>query len=151
LISTQFFYKHIKNGATGTDLDGNVEVLPVQLRGATAPRTKTSPICGGVCPSTGALSAFPLEPVFIRQPIDQYLHTLFIGTSYRSGTVSPGFTFFYDWGGAFLYQPSLTLVRDPFRLIVDYSIVDAHTYKGGSGVSLLKDRDNIQFRLEYVI
>ena len=31
------------------------------------------------------------------------------------------------------------------------TIIDAHTYKGGSGISLLKDRDNVQFRFEYVI
>ena len=68
-----------------------------------------------------------------------------------SGQVNPAFLFFYDWGGAFVYQPSITFVRDPFRLAIDFSIIDAHTLKGGSGVSLLKDRDNIQFRFEYVI
>ena len=92
-----------------------------------------------------------LEPVFISQPTDQYLQTLFIGTSYRSGTINPGMTFFYDWGGAFLYQPSIQFSRDPFRFAIDYSIIDAHIYKGGSGISLLKDRDNVQFRFEYVI
>ena len=58
---------------------------------------------------------------------------------------------FYDWGGGFVYQPSITFSRDPFRFALSYSILDAHTYKGGSGVSLLKDRDNVEFRLEYVI
>ena len=58
---------------------------------------------------------------------------------------------FYDWGGGFVYQPSVTLSRDPFRFVLSYSIIDSHSYKGGSGVSLLKDRDNVEFRLEYVI
>jgi hypothetical protein len=145
-ISTQFFFKHIRHGAgnnafvadpaTGQMVpDGNREVLPVRLNDLVTPYT------------IGAR----LEPFFIRQPTSQYLQTLFIGTSYRSGTINPGLTIFYDWGGAFLYQPTISFSRDPFRFIIDYSIVDSHIYKGASGVSLLKDRDNVQFRLEYVI
>ena len=83
--------------------------------------------------------------------MNQYLQTFFVGTSYRSGMINPGFVMFYDWGGSFLYQPSVTVIRDPFRFSIDYSILSAHIYKGGSGVSLLKDRDNVQFRVEYVI
>jgi hypothetical protein len=131
-ISTQFFYKHIKDGAKD-------EALPITF-------DMRRP------PGVTSLQLFaPVEPMEIRQPINQYLQTLFIGTSFRSGTISPGFTFFYDWGGAFLYQPAITVSRDPFRFTMDYSIIDSHIYKGGSGVSLLKDRDNIQFRVEYVI
>ncbi|MFQ5665999.1 MAG: DUF1302 family protein [Candidatus Binatia bacterium] len=141
LFSTQFFYKHINNAA-GRKIfrpDGSInpdrEVLPiifdlrdVFLRGSNVGR---------------------LEPIFIRQPANQYLQTLFVGTSYRSGTINPGFTLFYDWGGAFLYQPSVTFIRDPFRLTIDFSILDSHIFKGGSGVSLFKDRDNVQFKFEY--
>jgi hypothetical protein len=152
LISTQFFYKHIFDAASGgvwQNIGGvnrpnpNREVLPVQALDVWAPIYYAK--SGLAQPVSG------LGPVYITQPADQYLQTLFIGTSYRSGTVSPGLTIFYDWGGAFLYQPSLTLSRDPFRFIVNYSVIDAHTYKGGSGVSLLKDRDNVEFRLEYVL
>ena len=149
LISTQFFYKHILNAAPGGPVWNTIngfprpnpdrEVLPVQALDAWTPVLNGSPALPG------------LGPVYITQPADQYLQTLFIGTSYRSGTISPGLTVFYDWGGAFLYQPSLTLSRDPFRFIINYSVVDAHTPKGGSGVSLLKDRDNVELRLEYVI
>jgi hypothetical protein len=153
LISTQFFYKHIFNaapsgpvmqtvqlagGATVSRPNPNREVLPVQALGAWTPYYFSVPQTG-------------LGPLFITQPTDQYLQTLFIGTSYRSGTISPGLTVFYDWGGAFLYQPSVTFSRDPFRFMITYSVIDAHTYKGGSGISLLKDRDNVEFRLEYVL
>jgi hypothetical protein len=144
-ISTQFFFKHIQNGGgnriflpDGT-LNPDREVLPVELN------------LINVNAHNAPLQGSRLEPVFIRQPVNQYLQTLFIGSSYRSGTVNPGLTVFYDWGGAFVYQPSITFSRDPFRFIVDYSILDSHIYKGGSGVSLLKDRDNVQFRFEYVI
>jgi len=143
-VSTQFFYKHIEHGA-GSDIlrNGKVnpdrEVLPVDLTLVKPP------------PRIGLNITSPVEPIYIQQPIDQYLQTLLISTSYYSGQVTPAFTFFYDWGGAFLYQPSITVVHDPFRFIMDYSIIDSHIYKGGSGVSLLKDRDNVQFRVEYVI
>src|SRR5262249_13593724 len=140
-ISTQFFYKHIKNAAGDRmfNADGSPnpdrEVLPIELdliqRAATLGQR--------------------VEPLFIRQPKDQFLQTLAIFTSYRSGTINPAMVVFYDWGGGFVYQPGVTFSRDPFRLSIDYSLIDSHIYKGGSGVSLLKDRDNVQFRFEYVI
>ena len=34
---------------------------------------------------------------------------------------------------------------------MSYSILDAGTLKGNSGVSLLRDRDNILFQFEYAI
>lgn len=141
-ISTQFFYKRILNGAGSNKFlkDGlpnpDREVLPIRLDDLNNMNT---------------FGLGRLEPLFITQPVDQYLQTLFVGTSYRSGTINPGFTFFYDWGGAFLYQPTVSFSRDPFRFVIDYSVIDSHMYKGSSGVSLLKDRDNIQFRFEYVI
>lgn len=144
-ISTQFFYKHIVNAAgtklydcsSGTCLpNADREVQPVELN-----------VLNLGLRTVGQT----LEPLFISQPADQYLQTLFIGTSYHSGEVNPGLTIFYDWGGSFLYQPSIVFSRDPFRFAIDYSILSAHIYKGGSDVSLLKDRDNVQFRIEYVI
>jgi uncharacterized protein DUF1302 len=141
-FSTQFFYKHIIGGggsnifnADGT-LNKDREVLPIEL-------TLIGP--------PGILHNSRVEPVFIRQPTNQYLQTLAIFTSYRSGTINPAMVFFYDWGGGLVYQPSVVFTRDPFRFAIDYSIIDSHIYKGASGVSLLKDRDNIQFRFEYVI
>jgi hypothetical protein len=142
-FSTQLFYKHIKNAAgsrlynpDGT-LNADREILPV---------------IETLQPQPGLLSQLgPIEPIFARQPRDSFLQTLLIGTSYFGGKVNPNLVFFYDWGGAFVYQPGVTLARDPFRFRIDYSILDAHMLKGGSGVSLLKDRDNIQFRFEYVI
>jgi hypothetical protein len=45
----------------------------------------------------------------------------------------------------------VTLIRDPFRFTLSYSYLYASTLKGGSGISLLRDRDNVLFQLEYVI
>jgi hypothetical protein len=153
LISTQFFYKHIQNAGHGgiylpncdptkqICLNPDREVLPVP-----ALRPYDVPI-----PLFQNFIHIPLGQTFISQPQDQFLHTLFVTTSYRSGVINPAFLMFYDWGGGFVYQPSMTLSRDPFRFVMSYSIIDSHSLKGGSGVSLLRDRDNVEFRLEYVI
>jgi hypothetical protein len=140
-ISTQFFYKHLMDAAAQDVIrdparinltDG--QVLPVPAR--------------FISPQAGFA---PVRPVYVRQPTDTFLNSLLISTQFRSSTIEPTFTFLYDWGGAFLYQPGVIFRHDPFRFAIDFSIIDAHTLKGGSGVSLYRDRDNIQFRLEYVI
>lgn len=141
-FSTQFFYKHLFDALPRRSLPERVplqgEVLPVAAASTLVP--------------TGDLRGFgAVEPNLIHQPTDTFLHTFFLGTAYRGGTLNPGVAFFYDWGGSYLFQPSLTLTRDPFRFVLDYSVISGHTLKGGSGLSLMQDRDNIQFRLEYVI
>jgi hypothetical protein len=149
-ISTQFFYKHILNAA-GSNLYTTVIDKSGKAIQVLNPDREVLPITGALA-DYGTVSPIKnIEPVYIQQPSNQYLQTLFIGTSYRSGTINPSLTMFYDWGGAFVYQPAIQFSRDPFRFAIDYSIIDAHSYKGGSGVSLLKDRDNVQFRFEYVI
>ena len=143
LFSTQFFYKHILN-AGGTqifDVDRSGKLVP-------NPDREILPVIVDLRPAIGSL---PLEPIYLTQPADSYLNTFFVGTSYRSGQISPGLTVFYDWGGAFLLQPFIAFSRDPFRFVIDYSRIDAGTLKAGSGISLLRDRDNVQFKLEYVL
>lgn len=143
-ISTQFFYKHLIGAAKRTGPMGSNrtvsdgEVLPV-------------PEFNTFVAQTGLANFGAVQPSFVRQQTDQMLQTLFIATPYFSGQVTPAFGMFYDWSGAFVYQPSILFTRDPFRFAIDYSILDAGRLKGNSGVSLLRDRDNIQFRLEYVI
>ena len=148
-FSAQFFYKHLNGAAKRKPIpalgpyvpgqphvfDG--EVLPV-------PAFNISPDWRGI-PSSAA------DSIFIHQPVDQYLNTLLIATSYFSGQVAPALGVFYDWGGAVVAQPQVTLVRDPFRFTISYSYLYATTLKGGSGISLLRDRDNVLFQLEYVI
>jgi len=144
-FSTQFFYKHIKNAHGDTPF-----VTAGPLAGTPNPDREVLPITLNILNIPGRTLGRN-EPLFIQQPRDQFLQTLFITTSYRSGTINPGFLMFYDWGGGLVYQPSVSFTREPFRFAIDYSILDSHIYKGGSGVSLLKDRDNVQFRFEYVI
>lgn len=143
LFSTQFFYKHLQGAGKRAPVDGYpiVETGEVLL----VPERLINPRIGGL--NLG----FPIEPVFVRQPTDQFLQTLIITTSYRSGMITPLFAMFYDWSGSVVVQPSLTLTYDPFRFVVDYSFIEANKLKGSSGISLLRDRDNVQFRIEYVL
>jgi len=128
-ISTQFFYKHIKNAPDDM-------VLPVPAKYIASP----------IQPSLGAI-----EPIFVKNYANQYVQTLFIGTSYAGGRVEPSFTALYDWSGAVTLIPSVTFVHDPFRFTLSYDYLEAGSLKGNSGVSLLRDRDNVLFQFEYVI
>jgi hypothetical protein len=151
-ISTQFFYKHLRHPAARVPLEPppggfylpgqphtfDGEVLPV-------PAYNISPENRNVQFNTA------VESVFVHNPIDQYLQTLLIATSYYSGQVAPAMAFLYDWSGAFVMQPQVTLSRDPFRFTMGYSFLTAGTLKGASGISLLRDRDNVLFQFEYVL
>lgn len=143
LFSTQFFYKRLQGAGKRAPVDGYpiVDTGEVLL----VPERLINPRIGGL--NLG----FPIEPVFVRQPTDQFLQTLIVTTSYRSGMITPLLAMFYDWSGSMVVQPSLTLTYDPFRFSVDYSFIEANKLKGSSGISLLRDRDNVQFRFEYVI
>ena len=141
-ISTQFFYKHLNGAVKRRHIEGqrpdvfNGEVLPVP---------------GYNISNVDFFGAGATQPVLIHQPVDQFLQTLLIATSYMSGQVSPNLTIAYDWSGSWLVQPQVTFSRDPFRFTFAYSYLEARHLKGASGISLLRDRDNVLFQLEYVI
>lgn len=141
-ISTQFFYQRLLGAAPRRAIDGRSvfdgEVLPVTEFDTFVDNALLSDL--------GAV-----QPSFIRQPTNTFLHTLLIATSYRSGTIVPTLTFFYDWGGATAFVPAIQFIHDPFRFQMEYNLLNAGRFKGGSGVSLVRDRDNIQFRIEYAI
>lgn len=76
----------------------------------------------------------------------QIINTLSVSTVYYSGVVSPALVFLYDWQGAWLVQPGVTFVRDPFRLTVQYNYLDGQF----NGIGVLRDRDNVILQLEVV-
>ena len=142
-ITTQFFYKHLISPAArnraGLNRQNpvvfNGEVLPVPALDIEPP----------------FLTSGASQSVLVHNPVDQFLQTLLITTSYMSGQVNPAFTLVYDWNGAWVVQPAVTLSRDPFRFTFSYSYLTANHLFGGSGVSLLRDRDNVLFQIDYVI
>jgi hypothetical protein len=141
-MSTQFFYRHLNNAVKRQHIPGqkadvfNGEVLPV-------PAYNIS--------NVDFIGAGATQPVLIHQPVDQFLQTLLIATSYYSGQITPSTTLAYDWSGAWLFQPQVTFSRDPFRLTIAYAYLEAQHLKAASGISLLRDRDNLLFQFEYVI
>jgi hypothetical protein len=146
-ITTQFFYKHLRGAiprravvtpnsplpGQGTIFDG--EVLPVT-------RVTYSPDRWGL-PSAAA------EPEFVHNAVDQFLQTLLIFTTYAGGRVTPSLGVLFDWSGSVVVQPAVTLTQDPFRLIFNYNYLWASDLRGNSGTSLLRDRDNVLFQIEY--
>ena len=78
------------------------------------------------------LTSGAAQPVLVHNPVDQYLQTLLITTSYYSGQITPSLTLVYDWGGAFVAQPQVTFSRDPFRFNFSYSYLTADHLFGGS-------------------
>lgn len=148
-ISTQFFYKHLNGAIPRRPIDLNGDgIRDFQFRhqseGEVIPVVENR-----ISPPFG--TGFPRDLALAHNPADQYLQTLLISTSYYSGQVNPSLTLFYDWSGSFVFQPALTLLRDPFRFTMSYSFLTANRLRGGSGTSLLRDRDNVLFQFEYVI
>jgi hypothetical protein len=136
-FSTQLFYKHVFNSP------GDL-ILPV-VHHDFALSTQI-PIAGTGC---GGAAKRPCEvrPRFLHLNDDQFLQTLLASTSYYGGRVQPQFVVAYDWQGVVLTQPGVTLVRDPFRLVFDYTRIDG----AASGqIGALRDRDNVRFQAEYV-
>jgi hypothetical protein len=135
-------------------------VLPVPFRNL--PVGRNTPIVGdpdapnnpiptlngrGGCGRKGNKHACPLRPRLLRLADDRFLQTLLITTAYSGGRIVPYLGMFYDWQGAMVVQPGVQLVRDPFRFITDYTIVDGNP-TGQFGA--VRDRDNIRFQIEYV-
>src|SRR5437899_5078510 len=137
-ITTQFFYKHV------FDSPGDL-VLPVSSRLIAV--AKSTLIIGNRCGTSSAPRACRLEPRPLDPADDRFLHTLQVTTSYYGGRIVPSYGMFYDWQGAFVFQPRASYVRDPFRFIIDYTRVEAAP-TGQFGA--VRDRDNVRFQVEYV-
>lgn len=146
-ISTQFFYKHLRGGLPRTPINTPFAALPGQARlfnGEVFPVTNKT-----YSPDRWGLPGAAAEPDLVHNPIDQYTQTLLIATTYFGGKLTPSFTVLYDWSGSIVLQPQATFSYDPFRFITSYSYLGANNLHGASGTSLLRDRDNILFQIEY--
>jgi hypothetical protein len=165
-ITTQFFYKHLtgatERGAfTNFEVDADGNPATAGLRACTpgrdigcriiAPEGEILPVPEFDRNAVATQGAGAAQSILVRNPSDQYLQTLLIFTSYWSGQLLPSFTALYDWSGGLALIPQITFSRDPFRFSMQYNFLYASRLKGGSGVSLLRDRDNVLFQLEYVI
>jgi hypothetical protein len=144
-ISTQVFYKHVFDSPGDLVLPSRVYNRPVP---ATTPLLGTSGPFAFGCGPANARRPCRFRPRLIHVADDAILHTLLITTSYRGGRVVPSYAMFYDWQGALLFQPGVTLVRDPFRFVFDYTRINAGI--GSGQIAALRDRDNVRFQVEFV-
>lgn len=145
LFSTQFFYKHVFDSPGDLVLPAPVRNRPVD---AAIPFVGTAGALGIGCPGPGNRThPCYLRPRLLHLDDDRFLHTLLVTTSYSGGRVVPSFAVFYDWQGALLFQPGVTLVRDPFRVVLDYTRIDGNAT---GQIGALRDRDNVRAQMEYV-
>ena len=73
--------------------------------------------------------------------------TMLITTSYVSGRVTPQMVVAYDVRGAWLLQPSVNLLQEPFRFNIQYSaVVGSFTNFG-----VFRDRDQLTFIFSYLL
>ena len=160
-ISTQLFYKHVFNAPDDLVLPVPFRNLPVDPRlpivgnpsadgnvlpgvGGCGAKVPNAPKVGGSRPGTRACR---LQPRLFPQQQDRFLQTLLITTSYSGGRIVPSLGMIYDWVGGVVVQPGVTLVRDPFRVTVDYTSV---TSVAAQQFGTVRDRDNVRFQVEYV-
>ncbi len=61
--------------------------------------------------------------------------------------IQPQFVYVYNWEGAWLFQPGLTFIRDPWRLRIQWNWIDGRLVD----VGLLQDKDNLAIRIDYLL
>ncbi len=159
-FTTQFFYKHLADAAERRRVRAPLPPFCFRFENGVCVDSQPELFDGEILPAVRSIEApdrwvgpvlAASEPVFTTTPTDQFLQTLAISSTYFSGRIEPVFGLFYDWNGALVLQPSVTFVRDPFRFVMSYSRLEAGALRGGSGISLLRDRDNVHVQLEYTI
>lgn len=171
-ITTQFFYKHLNGASRRETLNERFDRLGVTGVQNLVPEYFVTNEAGERIrldiPAINAGEVIPVpafrqrsaltqnsptatQPSLARSSRDQFLQTLLISTQYASGQIIPTMTVVYDWAGAAGVIPQVTFWRDPFRITLSYSYLEANSLKGNAGVSLLRDRDNFLFQIEYVI
>ncbi|MEW6439308.1 MAG: DUF1302 family protein [bacterium] len=77
----------------------------------------------------------------------EHVFTAIINTAYRKGTVTPQVAVAYDVRGTWLVQPSVNIIREPFRFMVQYSAIEGQFTNFGA----FRDRDQISFILSYLL
>ncbi len=93
-----------------------------------------------------ALQLYPSPVNYALLKEVESVFTALVNTMYRKGTVNPQLALAYDVRGAWLIQPSVNLIREPFRFMIQYSAI-AGTF---TNFGAFRDRDQITFILTYL-
>jgi hypothetical protein len=73
--------------------------------------------------------------------------TFLTSTSYMSGQVNPQVVVAYDARGAWMFQPQVNLIREPFRFLIQYSGI----YGNFTNFGFYRDRDQLSFVVSYLL
>jgi hypothetical protein len=73
--------------------------------------------------------------------------TMLVNTSYVSGRLIPQMVVAYDVRGAWLLQPSVNFIREPFRFMLQYSAIEGAFTNFGA----FRDRDQLSFIVSYLL
>jgi hypothetical protein len=94
-----------------------------------------------------ALQLYPSPVNFAVLKEIESVFTALVSTMYRKGTINPQLALAYDVRGAWLIQPSVNLIREPFRFMIQYSAIQGNFTNFGA----FRDRDQITFILTYLL
>ena len=152
-LTMQLFYKHV------FDSPGDL-ILPVPYSNALVdPKTFIVGRDGIGCKTkSGAKRSCRLQPRFFHLNDNQFTNTVLFapfGLLGQAKTIpglnlavqlSPVIAVLYDWQGAYVIQPGISLTRAPFTFVMDYSFIGgAPTGQIGN----LRDRDNVRIQAEF--
>jgi hypothetical protein len=94
--------------------------------------------------------AVPMYPKTTEFPAVRELEgtiTGLVNTTYLNGKVTPQMVAGYDVRGAWLLQPSVNLIREPFRFMLQYSAIVGNF----TGFGVFRDRDQVNFIFSYLL
>jgi hypothetical protein len=94
-----------------------------------------------------AIPLYPNETVFPAVKEVEARFTMLANTMYWNGRVMPQMVLGYDVRGAWLIQPSVNMIREPFRFMIQYSAIAGNF----TGFGVLRDRDQISFLITYLL
>ncbi|MEW6442553.1 MAG: DUF1302 family protein [bacterium] len=93
------------------------------------------------------LSLYPNPVDFAAVKETEHVVTSVLNTSYEEGTITPQLALAYDVRGAWLIQPSVNYIYEPFRISFQYSIIEGRFTNFGA----FRDRDQITLILSYLL
>jgi hypothetical protein len=98
----------------------------------------------------GVSSTGTVYPDYRVYPKIKEIESVFTGalrTNYMSGALIPQLAAVYDPRGAWMVQPSIQYIREPFRFLVQYSTLIGQFVSLG----IMRDRDQIALSISYLL
>ena len=94
-----------------------------------------------------AVSIYPDASNYASQKEVESTFTFLATTMYMSGRIMPQMVVAYDVRGAWMVQPSVNYIFEPFRFMIQYSAI----YGSFTNFGFFRDRDQISFVFSYLL